>query len=375
MKNVGTVIQLIVLLFADFLVFSKKQYVSDCYQTGSVDDKFAVTFFCSDQYHVISYFEFDFIKYCRNSSHPYLMESRTEKIRFDDCQMSQISLKIFATFKNLRILDISSMELELLTLEVFMGADALEELNVSQNQLSVIRLNQFLLAESLKSVNLSYNNIRTIEKGAFNYRVNQLTLINLSHNQIRQIPSQTFHKLPHLLQLNLSHNQLKSIEMGTFAKQINLNTLDLSFNMIKAIDLEKVLPHKSWIHRFFIESNSLHRVSGYNQHLFPHSIWSKSFVLSRPPPNDHVIEKLSDIASNIRKSNDGVYTVQSTNSGVVWTLTLATSVSMLVVFVKQTRQLQSFQIQLNSMKRGFCEAEGAKMCSAASESLYDTIGF
>lgn len=356
MMFVTSMILLIVLISVKCITCAN-EYIFDCPRVKNQDCDYDVMFFCHDQFKEMNYFDRQHTIDCSDDDSQPVLTYFVYGIHFNDCQISEISVDIFTSYSYLRTLNISSMQLEHMSSGLFRGSKNLRKIIASHNRLSVIRTDQFVLAKDiLLSVDLSFNNIDKIEKGAFNGPLTHFSSLDISHNNIHRIPFDAFHNMGALRHLDLSHNQMKSIEIGTFAHQRRLKTLDLAFNMITVVDLGRALPQLGWIEDFILFGNPLNSVSGWNPQLFPHLKWSENFAIASPPPKDDVMDKITAIARDAEQLlNHDTNTVESSEIIIVWITAFGSisSVMMLIVFVllfvRQSRHLQSSQSQLKSI--------------------------
>lgn len=160
----------LLLLFTTGIIASPQsinEYVVDClhYNSNSngveIDD--VVTFLCDHRFQQITYFQPDVLKQCSNSSETFQTCNYIGTIHFHGCQMDHIPYGIFAAYRHLHTLDISSMELSTLRTDFFTGASPLTALNASNNRLETVRAKQFAQAPNLRSIDFSYNRIHAID--------------------------------------------------------------------------------------------------------------------------------------------------------------------------------------------------------------------
>lgn len=134
--------------------------------------------------------------------------ARVTHLKLMDCPREFLHQKIYRTFKNVQVLDISSLNLTKLIPSTLPG--------------------------SLLKLNVSYNCLGTVESGIFQ-RCKNINSMDFSHNEIHEITAKSFTGGEQILQLNFSHNDLIHIENGAFAKLKKLKILNLSYNNIQTI--------------------------------------------------------------------------------------------------------------------------------------------
>lgn len=116
----------------------------------------------------------------------------------------------------------------------------LEEFNFNNNTIEKLPMNKifrnvlymkeiFQQMPNLRRLNLSNNNIELIEPGSFD-RLVRLEELDLSGNQLETIMPKLFSKLKSLKSLNLSKNQLNSLKKEYVTGLVNLEMLDISKN-------------------------------------------------------------------------------------------------------------------------------------------------
>lgn len=261
--------------FASCAIRNEFEYVYDCIPIISQEMATieSLTFLCDNKYREITYFQPDVLKKCSNEDETFRTCNYIKSMHFHQCQMDHIPYHIFAAYRLLITLDISSMALETLRSDFFVGATELKSLNASGNYLRAIRVGQFSSANKLETVDLSYNKIDHIDENAFDVRSAQLATIDLSHNFIQQIGSMVFRNLTRLQTIYLSHNNLTNISSGLFSYQTELNTLDLSYNQLKTIDLKAILRLRGKIETINVMANQLTAVDNFERTSFPHLKW------------------------------------------------------------------------------------------------------
>lgn len=180
-------------------------------------------------------------------------------IDFENCQMSRIKFDIFNTYYNLRLLNISSIELQYLPEESFIGAQSLEKILASNNRLIEVIPSQFINAPKLLEIDFSINKIIDIAESAFT-GIEELQILNLSHNHIETLHRNTFQELMNLTILDLSFNNIRKIENTTFANLESLEFLSLAHNELLIFEAG-IMPEKTNLQKLNLSNNKLLRVA------------------------------------------------------------------------------------------------------------------
>lgn len=264
---------------------AKRQYVRYCWIDHTDNsEQFHAFFSCDDHGSQLDFFDTNATEFYSTNNVTYNRRSITS-MSFRRCQMSRISFDIFATYPNVKVLNISSMELVQLQPNLPANAD-LEMLDASHNRLEAIENGQFSSVWQIVSVDLSFNKIRRIEETAFGTMF--CKFLDLSHNAIQHLPRGALSGLTKFENLNLAHNLLRTIQANTFdqleslwfvalagnnirvvTNQSNLVSLDLSFNEIRALDLPSVLPTVCLIKTINVTGNENITITGYSSDKYP----------------------------------------------------------------------------------------------------------
>lgn len=147
----------------------------------------------------------------------------------------QMDWKDLGNFSNVKIIDISSLQLQRVNVVFTNKANSITALNVSHNLFTAIPSAIFKMAPNLLEIDFSYNNIGTIRINDFT-GINKISSINCSHNQINTLPKRTFGHLHLLKTLDLRENRIVYIEADMFVNNSNLKVLDLTNNPLKMFD-------------------------------------------------------------------------------------------------------------------------------------------
>jgi Leucine-rich repeat (LRR) protein len=150
-------------------------------------------------------------------------------VDISESKLPKIPPKIFLTFKNLKKLIVSSVNLEeiahLKNLEIFRGPS---------NLVTEIKKNTFENCTDLRIIDLSFNKIESIAADSFEMLEN-LTDLNLNSNLLKGIDPHTFSGCQMLIYLNLNGNRLEYLAEETFEYLFNLEELYLGSNQLSEI--------------------------------------------------------------------------------------------------------------------------------------------
>lgn len=225
---------------------TSNKYIGKCYFANVTDEEAEftldgerVTFECvSDtQDQIDDYFNIKSsnIECISDFAEKSVSKTRIVQINFTNCSMSTMRNYIFENFKNLNILDASSLGLRILQNEVFNVDLYLTKLNVSHNDITEVSSNLFVNAKKLLEVDISFNKITQIDPQAFAGNL-PIQSLNLSHNNITHLHRELFDNLSRLQNLTISHNNIEHLGGQTFNNLTNLEFLDLSHNPIYELD-------------------------------------------------------------------------------------------------------------------------------------------
>ncbi|GFR22680.1 uncharacterized protein TNCT_342671 [Trichonephila clavata] len=120
---------------------------------------------------------------------------------------------------NLKYVDFSYNQLEILDGGTF--PPQLKELNkivLSNNQISRVHDNAFSNLQQLNHLDLSRNRIKALSRKIFKSPDLSLNIIDLSYNSIHTLPEDIFHLMSALKEVKLSHNLLETLPSNTWLK-------------------------------------------------------------------------------------------------------------------------------------------------------------
>jgi Leucine-rich repeat (LRR) protein len=133
-------------------------------------------------------------------------------LQLNDTNLSHLPKGIFASLKNLAVL------------------------NLSHNLLTIIENDAFVGLDQLRKLDLEHNQIEMIEEDAFGSLI-ELDQLILASNRLKSLKSDYFSSLDYLTRLNLRDNQIEFISDGALDSLTNLEELDLSYNLLASNNL------------------------------------------------------------------------------------------------------------------------------------------
>lgn len=156
-------------------------------------------------------------------------------ISYDKCHFSRLptSLNMFSEYSNLKILNISYIDLEIF--DKIKGAINLEVILASFNNLTEVSSGLFSNSNSLITIDFSHNRISRIDPLAF-ADLAHLKFLNISWNSLTTVDPTLFTKLVNLEYLDVSHNQISVLDSQLLSHLLNLSELKLSSNLIDKIN-------------------------------------------------------------------------------------------------------------------------------------------
>lgn len=151
---------------------------------------------------------------------------------------SSLNERLYKSFKNLRVLDITNFGVTYLTSEA-LNLKLLEKLIAAHNNMTNISEWTFFNVPNITEIDFSFNKITTLYASNFR-RAPKLKVINLSNNRIYNLGPETFRGLFNLRILDLSYNLVSTIDKNQFNANNSLESLRLESNPIIRIDCEVI---------------------------------------------------------------------------------------------------------------------------------------
>lgn len=143
-------------------------------------------------------------------------------------RISDIGPSVFNGIIDLKGLHFDGNELESIGTSMFENLLNLETLSIHSNRINLMDENAFVNLNKLKHLNLSYNQLETLGERSFAGLV-KLESLKLRDNKIGPVHSLTFAHLSNLKQLNLSCNMIDIVHVDWLSDLANLLDLNLSF--------------------------------------------------------------------------------------------------------------------------------------------------
>lgn len=188
------------------------------------------------------------------------------RIIFEDSRISQLPVNFFNKMDDVKIVEVSNVQLTELLRNSFEGLSKLTSADFSNNHLKFLPAEVISPTTQITEINLSNNEIEMIDTDAFkNLR---LSSVDLSQNRLHYVNHWTFNQLTSLNSLNLSRNSLK-IHFGMFPQ--GLMSLDLSYNNIENFSLKYISSLQN-LQKLFISGNEMNADRSY---IFPDFIFRK----------------------------------------------------------------------------------------------------
>ncbi|KAJ8915798.1 hypothetical protein NQ315_004610 [Exocentrus adspersus] len=167
-------------------------------------------------------------------STPYRFDQLDETLRCVNCSLKTIDSGTFDISGNqIKNLDLTRSQIELLKQKAFVGLIFLENLYLNDNNIRAIYAGTFSGVKKIKYINLSDNQIDILSEDGF-LELQNLEKLDLEHNNIKTITSKAFNGLAKLKELNLRNNQLSEIKDG-LSNLTSLEILNLENNLIYSL--------------------------------------------------------------------------------------------------------------------------------------------
>ncbi|XP_040895471.1 platelet glycoprotein V [Toxotes jaculatrix] len=214
---------------------------------------------------------------------------------------------IFRSLTKLRQLVIYHNELEVLEAALFDELVNLEELKIHHNQIASLPPQVFWSLRNLEILTLSSNQLQAIPEKTF-YNMPKLSKLTIYNNPLLSLPDQLMGHMPEIKEFYLYSTNLTTVPGNLFANMSGLQTLNLHLNdKLRDLpsDLFCCLPH---LLKLSLKSNNLH-------YLHP-QLFSKLTTLGILLLNNN---KLENLPENIFSSNTALKSL--TLSGNPWDCT------------------------------------------------------
>ncbi|XP_035908456.1 insulin-like growth factor-binding protein complex acid labile subunit [Anopheles stephensi] len=136
-------------------------------------------------------------------------QSALQVIKLNENKVRVLRLDLFAPFKKLVWLDLTSNMLE--SLQGSLANPALETLILSHNQLTVVDMCKWSKPNKMLELHVSFNNLTAVPLCL--EALGEVTYVDLRFNYIRQVEVQALNALPKLECINLTYNNITSIPL------------------------------------------------------------------------------------------------------------------------------------------------------------------
>ncbi|OLS32983.1 MAG: Internalin-A precursor [Candidatus Heimdallarchaeota archaeon AB_125] len=156
--------------------------------------------------------------------------------------------------KNVKILNLGSINLRTLDTTPLQNLTNLEYLNLHNIQLKTNNLSFLQNLINLEYLNLSYTMLRTVELTPLQNLTNLETL-DLFNNKLKTLELTPLQNLTKLRKLDICYNLLEYLDLTPLQNLTNLETLDLGFNRLKTLDLAPLRYCKN-LKNFSVESEN-----------------------------------------------------------------------------------------------------------------------
>ncbi|XP_065169735.1 chaoptin [Atheta coriaria] len=157
------------------------------------------------------------------------------QIYLNDNELSEIQDGAFFNLKNLTIVDLSRNNINNIRQGAFVNVMNIKELYLSGNELTSFKGEFFNTGTSLEILDISHNQLSYLFPSSFRIHP-RLKKIIASHNKFNFFPAELIATLQYLNYVDLSNNALKTIEELDFARLPRLRTLLLGYNHIESIN-------------------------------------------------------------------------------------------------------------------------------------------
>lgn len=174
--------------------------------------------------------------YCNNDLSG-IERGNIQIVSFMNCRAERLTDGYFASFTNLRVLNISSVDFGTFNANNLKYNKYLEEIIASNNHLSTIPADLFSHTSELHSLDFSKNQIQRLDPFVFD-SARKLKTIQFSSNSIEELNRRLFSNLPELEYLDLSNNKIKHIESDLLHYNKKLKSLSLINNQVERLSCD-----------------------------------------------------------------------------------------------------------------------------------------
>lgn len=194
---------------------------------------------------------------------------------------------IMNTFRNLRLLNLASTNIERVAFNAFPFCDNLVELNLFQNRLLALEIDFLLNCRNLRSINLNNNQILGLTASVLRGLEN-LEHFTCNFNPNLLIVGNIFDTMISLRQVSLARNDFLFLPPGLFNNQQNLTNIDISGNRLTDFTIiRNALGNVNIIERLDLRNNGIeHLDSEFLRNMTSlREIWLSGNPVGFIPPN------------------------------------------------------------------------------------------
>lgn len=196
---------------------------------------------------------------------------------------------VFATLKQLTILDLSNNSITNIERHMFYGLESLVQLNISHNKLYILPYQVFESMRSIEVVDLSHNSLVSFLDNFFIHN-RKMKVLELQHNLLGKINRNSLYGLKELHTLDLSNNQLLTVDRNAFDTLDGLQVLNLADNNIQLLSANVFLSLKQLL-SLDLSNNRMSQL--------PLGIFAHQFQLEELRMDNTSLSKLSNWISKI----------------------------------------------------------------------------
>uniref|UniRef100_H3D921 Si:ch211-237i5.4 n=1 Tax=Tetraodon nigroviridis TaxID=99883 RepID=H3D921_TETNG len=169
--------------------------------------------------------------------------------------LSRVATRAFAGLWTLRVLVLTSCQIQKVEPQAFFSLSFLEKLDLSWNLLTSLPVDFSAGLSALRELRLQHNSLQQLTGSSLEH-LDNIEKLDLSSNQLLWVGSGAFRGLSRLRQLYLHNNRLRAIWICCLAWR---HVLNLSNNNISRIDGEALAPLHS-LAILALQGNNLHHL-------------------------------------------------------------------------------------------------------------------
>ncbi|PSN32750.1 hypothetical protein C0J52_19693 [Blattella germanica] len=173
---------------------------------------------------------FKYFKYTQNESN--FLNVRV--LSLSSCELEEIKEDTLKNFGSLVELALDSNFIHNISCGAFQNLTDLNLLELPFNNLTNLSSCMFEGLEILKILNIKENKIQKLEENTF-IHLNNLQVLDLSNNKLHKLMNHTFLQLFQLKTLILTNNHIHTVHVHSFKNLISLKRLDLSNNNLTVL--------------------------------------------------------------------------------------------------------------------------------------------